>query len=250
VGSIPTASTIYIHVHRQDRHAFLIAHESAAVLFDFGGTLDADGLPWKERVYRLFLEAGAPVARERFDPSFYKADDALVGAIPPTTSFEETVVRLTAGVAEALGLADHAIAAAVARRFVDDSLANIAGNVPLLSELARRYRLGVVSNFYGNLARVCDDAGIQSFFQVLVDSTEVGCSKPDPRIFQRALTALGVPASAATFVGDSLPRDMAGARGAGMRHIWLVGTEPAAGGPCCRGDRQIRSLRELEAILL
>jgi len=183
----------------------LIAHEPAAVLFDFGGTLDADGLPWKERVYRLFLEAGAPVARDRFDPSFYKADDALVGAIPPTTSFEETVARLTAGVAEALGLADHTIAAAVARRFVGDSLANIAGNVPLLRELARRYRLGVVSNFYGNLARVCDDAGIQSFFQVLVDSTEVGCSKPDPRIFQRALTALGVPASAATFVGDSLP---------------------------------------------
>ena len=226
------------------------AREPAAVLFDFGGTLDADGLPWKERVYRLFLEAGASVARERFDPSFYKADDALVGAIPPTTSFEETVARLTAGVANALGLLDHSIAAGVARRFVGDSLANIAGNVPLLRELARRYRLGVVSNFYGHLARVCDDAGIHSFFQVLVDSTDVGCTKPDPRIFQCALEALGVPASAATFVGDSLPRDMAGARGVGMRHIWLAGAEPSADRACCRGDRQIRSLRELEAILL
>ena len=138
----------------------------------------------------------------------------------------------------------------MARRFVGDSLANIAGNVPLLRELARRYRLGVVSNFYGNLARVCDDAGIHSFFQVLVDSAEVGCTKPDPRIFQRALEALGVPASKATFVGDSLPRDMAGARDVGMRHIWLAGAEPSADGPCCRGDRRIRSLRELEGILL
>jgi HAD superfamily hydrolase (TIGR01509 family) len=228
----------------------LIAHEPAAVLFDFGGTLDADGLPWKERVYRLFLEAGHPVARERFDPSFYKADDALVGAIPPTTSFEETVMRLTAGVADALGLTDRVIAHAVARRFIVDSLNNIAANVPLLRELSRRYRLGVVSNFYGNLARVCDDAGIQPFFQVLVDSTDVGCLKPDPRIFQRALEALDVPASSATFVGDSLPRDMAGARDAGMRHIWLAGAEPSAEGPCCRGDRHIKSLRELKAILL
>ena len=228
----------------------MIAHEPAAVLFDFGGTLDADGLPWKERVYRLFVEAGAVVARDRFDPSFYKADDALVGAIPPTTSFEETVARLVAGVAAALGLPDRSIAAGVARRFIGDSLANIAVNVPLLRELTRRYRLGVVSNFYGNLARVCDDAGIHSFFQVLVDSAEVGCTKPDPRIFQRALEALGVPASAATFVGDSLPRDMAGARGVGMRHIWLAGAEPSADGPCCRGDRRISSLRELEAILL
>jgi len=142
------------------------------------------------------------------------------------------------------------IADAVARRFIGDSLENIAGNIPLLRELGRRYRLGVVSNFYGNLARVCDDAGIQSFFQVFVDSTDIGCLKPDPRIFQRALEALDVPASAATFVGDSLPRDMAGARGVGMRHIWLAGAEPSADGPCCRGDVQIKSLRELEAILL
>ena len=220
------------------------------MLFDFGGTLDADGLSWKERVYRLFLEAGASVAPEEFDPSFYKADDALVGAIPPTTSFEETVARLTAGVADALGLADRTIAGAVARRFIGDSLANIAGNVPLLRALGRRYRLGLVSNFYGNLARVCDDAGIQPFFQVFVDSAQVGCSKPDPRIFQRALAALDVPASSAIFVGDSLPRDMAGARGLGMRHIWLAGAEPSADGPCCPGDLQIKSLRELEAILL
>jgi FMN phosphatase YigB (HAD superfamily) len=228
----------------------LSAHEPAAVLFDFGGTLDADGLPWKERVYRLFLEAGAVVARDRFDPSFYKADDELVGAIPPTTSFEETVARLVTGVAAALGLPDRSIIAGVARRFIGDSLTNIAGNVPLLRELARRYRLGVVSNFYGNLARVCDDAGILSFFQVLVDSAEVGCTKPDPRIFQRALEALGIPASKATFVGDSLPRDMVGARDVGMRHIWLAGAQLSADGPCCRGDRRIRSLRELEAILL
>jgi HAD superfamily hydrolase (TIGR01549 family) len=227
-----------------------MANEPAAVLFDFGGTLDADGLPWKERVYRLFLEGGAIVARERFDPSFYAADDALVGAIPRTTSFQDTVARLVAAVATALDFPDRSIADGVTQRFVSDSLTTIAGNVPLLRELARRYRLGIVSNFYGNLARVCNDAGIRPFFSVLVDSTDVGCAKPDPRIFQCALEALAVSPSAATFVGDSLPRDMAGARALGMRHIWLAGAEPVAAGPCCRSDRQIRSLRELEAILL
>jgi len=97
---------------------------------------------------------------------------------------------------------------------------------------------------------VCDDAGIRSLFGVLVDSAEVGCTKPAPRIFQLALGALGVSAAKATFVGDSLPRDMAGARGVGMPHIWLVGAEALAATPCCRDDRQIRSLRELETILL
>ena len=35
-----------------------------------------------------------------------------------------------------------------------------------------------------------------------------------------------------------------------MRHIWLVGAETPSASTCCPDDRQIRSLRELEAILL
>ena len=220
------------------------------MLFDFGGTLDAEGLPWKERVFRLFCDEGAVVARERFDPAFYAADDALVGTLPATTSFQATVERLAAGVAAALELGDPAVADRVARRFLADAMRTLEGNTPLLRELGRRYRLGIVSNFYGNLTQVCDDAGIRSLFGVLVDSVEVGCTKPAPRIFRHALDPLGVSAAKATFVGDSLPRDMAGARGVGMRHIWLVGAEASAASPCCRDDRQIRSLRELEAILL
>jgi len=242
VGSIPTASTNFAHS--------LSAPETDAVLFDFGGTLDSDGLPWKERVYRLLVAEGIPVTPARFDPLFYAADDALVGALPETCSFRETVARLVAGVGEALELRDPTVAPRVARRFLDDALARLAGNAPLLGRLARRYRLGIVSNFYGNLGRVCDDAGIRPFFDVLVDSAAVGWTKPDPRIFRQALDALGVGPAAATFVGDSLPRDMAGARGVGMRHIWLVGPTAPGEGPCCPGDRRISALSELEGILL
>src|SRR5256712_620176 len=133
----------------------------SAVLFDFGGTLDADGLAWKERVYRLFRDEGVAVGRERFDPLFHAADDALVGTIPPTTSFDATVARLVAALAEALGLADRGVAARGAPR----------------------------------------------------------------------------------------PRDMAGARAVGMRHIWLVGGAAPAGDPCCRGDRVIHSLKDVEGLL-
>ena len=41
---------------------------------------------------------------EVFDPVFYRADDALVGAIPDTLSFEDTVRRLTADVAAGLAV--------------------------------------------------------------------------------------------------------------------------------------------------
>jgi HAD superfamily hydrolase (TIGR01549 family) len=113
--------------------------------------------------------------------------------------------------------------------------------------LARDYALGIVSNFYGNLGAVCDDVGVRPFLGVIVDSAWAGCAKPDPLIFRRAVEGLRVAPGQATFVGDSLPRDMAGARAVGMPHIWLAGA--AAGMACCPGDRVIRTLNDLESAL-
>jgi FMN phosphatase YigB (HAD superfamily) len=220
----------------------------AAVLFDFGGTLDG-ALPWKERMLRLCRSEGVEVTPERFDPLFYRADDALVGAIPDTLSLAETVRRLVAGLSAALGLND-ALVEHIARRFVDDTTCAARDSVALLSELARHYDLGIVSNFYGNLARVCEDVGLRPLFGVIVDSAEVGWTKPDPRIFTHALRTLGLQSGEATFVGDSLPRDMAGARGIGMAHIWLAGETATSPRPCCPDDRVIRSLGELRELLL
>jgi FMN phosphatase YigB (HAD superfamily) len=158
------------------------------------------------------------------------------------------VARLVAAVADGLGLADPRMTARIARRFVDDALGHLRDNLPALKHLARGARLGIVSNFYGNLARVCEDAGIRPLFSVLVDSAQVGCAKPEPRIFFHALDALGLGPADATFVGDSLQRDMAGARAVGMRHIWLVAEAAPAQDPCCRGDRVIHSLKDLAGL--
>ena len=223
---------------------------NSAVLFDFGGTLDAEGLSWKERFQRLFEVEGVVVGPARFDPVFYAADDALVGAVPESLTLHETVHRVADGVAQALRPDDAALGSRVAARFLADARACFELNAPILERLARRHRLGVVSNFYGNLATVCDNAQVRRYFGVIVDSARVGLSKPDPRIFMKALDALGIEPVRAVMVGDSLARDMAGARAAGMPHIWLTPTPERQGRPCCPGDRVIRSLRDLEGILL
>jgi putative hydrolase of the HAD superfamily len=219
------------------------------VLFDFGGTLDADGLTWKARFFRLCQDEGLVSDSEGFDRLFYAADDALVGTIPTTLSLHDTIDRLAAGVTRALG-GDNSARRRIAMRFLDDALARLRVNTPLLARLQQRYRLGIVSNFYGNLATVCHNAGVHTFFSVIVDSTRVGCSKPDPRIFQSALDELALAPADVVFVGDSLPRDMAGARAIGMRHVWLVGDTAPPSAPCCPGDRTLRSLGELEELLL
>jgi HAD superfamily hydrolase (TIGR01549 family) len=218
------------------------------VLFDFGGTLDANGIPWKERFFRLYRDHGVAVPTADFDLAFYASDDALVGTIPRTLPLRDTVFTLSASVARALGR--DAVAERVARRFLDDAHAAFAESAGVLARLAPRFRLGVVSNFYGNLERVCADAGLDAWLAVMVDSTCVGCEKPDARIFRHATDALGLAPAAATFVGDSLPRDMAGARAIGMPHMWLRGEAEAAGrAVCCAGDRVLSHLRDVEAAL-
>lgn len=219
------------------------------LLFDFGGTLDADGLPWKERFFRLFREEHPSLATSGFDPHFYAADDALVGTLPTTLGLRDSVGRLARDVASRLGLDAGAAGARVAARFLDDTLARLDANRAVLGRLRERYRLGVVSNFYGNLEAVCDDAGIRPLFDVIVDSARVGYTKPDARIFRCAVDALGLTFGQTMFVGDSPTRDMAGARAVGMAHVWLVEADGSARVPCCGDDRVIHTLKELEGLL-
>lgn len=222
----------------------------SAVLFDFGGTLDSDGVAWKERFHRLFEAEGVRVESARFAPLFYAADDALVGAVPETLSLEDTVLRVAGGVAAALRPGDATLGSRVAARFLAEARARFDANAPVLERLAQRYRLGIVSNFYGNLPTVCDNANVRRYFGVIVDSAQVGFLKPDPRIFLAAAEKLGITPGRTVMVGDSLARDMAGARAAGMAHIWLAPDPASQGQPCCQDDRVIQSLPQVEGLLL
>ena len=86
------------------------------MLFDFGGTLDANGIAWKERFFRLYHDEGLGLSSEQFDRVFYTADDTLVGAIPATLSFRDTVARLVQGVSHGLGVRDPMLGERVAKR--------------------------------------------------------------------------------------------------------------------------------------
>ncbi|MBI4820855.1 MAG: HAD family hydrolase [Deltaproteobacteria bacterium] len=115
-----------------------------------------------------------------------------------------------------------------------------------LTDLARTYRLGLVTNG-GSMTqrRKLAAAELAGFFEVITISAEAGCEKPEPRIFLETLAALGVHADAALFVGDDPVRDIDGARAAGLRACWVARTaltHPTA-------DLQIASVTELRSLL-
>jgi putative hydrolase of the HAD superfamily len=68
---------------------------------------------------------------------------------------------------------------------------------------------------------------LDELFDVVIDSSEVGMRKPDPRIFALALDHLGVPPAAGVFL-DDYPGNVVAARAAGMEAILVTADYPAA----------------------
>lgn len=99
------------------------------------------------------------------------------------------------------------------------------GLVELLDEADKRgLPVGIVSNaLSGTVHRDhLERNGLTDRFAVQVYSDEVGIRKPNPRILDLAAAALGVPISAAWYVGDNFDRDVLCARRAGAGAAILV----------------------------
>ena len=96
-------------------------------------------------------------------------------------------------------------------------------HVEVISQLADRAPLALVSNFYGNLPTVVEEMGIGPYFQTVVESAAEGIRKPDPRLFEIALDRLGLQPQETMVVGDSLKNDILPAHSLGCATAWLQG---------------------------
>ncbi len=221
-----------------------------AVLLDFGGTLDSDGEHWLDRFYDLYPKTGLGVAQADIKRVFYQADQrccrsAAVNAMGLRALMDHHV-RLQL---DALGLDSPQAAAFLVERFCDEIEYHLVRNALLLARLKRHFKLGVVSNFYGNVEVLCREFGLAPHLDVILDSIHVGLSKPDPAFFQEAARRLGIPGRQILFVGDSYDRDMVPARQAGMKTIWLKGPAPRLPDHPVAVDAWIHSLCELERLM-
>jgi HAD superfamily hydrolase (TIGR01549 family) len=222
-----------------------------AILFDFGGTLDADGEHWLDRFYELYEQVGFNLPRNLVKRAFYNADQQCCSdprVVPMgLRSLMKHHVRLQF---EAMNLNDLAKEEEIIQHFCTKTEHALQRNAQLLKRLKPGYRLGIISNFYGNVAALCKEAGLSDSLEVILDSVEIGVSKPDPEIFRIALRKLNLSPAQAIFVGDSYERDIMPAQQLGVRTIWLKGPNPRIPENAEPPDCEISSLMELEAIVL
>lgn len=84
-----------------------------------------------------------------------------------------------------------------------------------LDVLSRTYRLCVLSNFDRRLRTILKGHGLDRFFEHIILSSEVGASKPHPRMFRTAERLMNAVPEACLHVGDDARCDIAGAQACG-----------------------------------
>ena len=98
----------------------------------------------------------------------------------------------------------------------------LPGAEELVRYLAKKYPLTVVTNGFVEVQyEKFDKSGLRDCFAHIVLSEEVGCQKPNPRIFEEALRMNGLQAEDVVMIGDSWNSDIQGAINAGIDQIWI-----------------------------
>ena len=232
----------------------------SALLFDYGGTIDSNGLHWSEVIWQAYEAEDVPVTKKDFRAAYVHAERTMaqLPLVRPEHTFADMMrIKIDLQVdwlQELSELPDFRATRHVRRRLAGRCYASaercITAARPLIAALAERYPLALVSNFYGNIGAVLRDFRLDRYFPHIIESAVVGVRKPDPAIFRLGLDALGISdASSAVVIGDSYDKDILPAASLGCRTVWLknIGWQPYTGAE--QADMVITDFKELEGLL-
>lgn len=97
----------------------------------------------------------------------------------------------------------------------------IDGAKELLDYLSVKYPLYIISNGFTEMQYLkLVSGGISSYFKKVFLSDELGVNKPDKRIFEMALSVIGVSTKDAIMIGDNYDTDILGAMNADIDQIY------------------------------
>ncbi len=220
----------------------------AAVIFDVGGTLVHPD--WRRVGEFVQAETGMSFTPAQMYEAFYamlkaantEPASGIVSELKPGAhwTFINTLRNLGIHDAACMMIREHLNRTHQERHLWCEPDPDASGVLLQLKSAGKR--IAVISNTEDG--RVNDSltlAELDSHFEFVIDSHVVGCSKPEPAIFQMAVDRLRIEASEAAYVGDSYTYDVVGAQRAGLHPILLDRADSYTEASFCR----IRSLREL-----
>lgn len=199
-------------------------------IFDYGGTLDTRGNHWGKVLWHGYERTGVPVDEQDFREAYVYGERTLATSpiVKPDFTFRDTLqakIRLQLQwLEENRSLGD---ATRYLERILDDVYQQTKDTTKesalVLEELAKKFPLVLVSNFYGNISTVLREFGLDHLFGDIIESAVVGIRKPDARIFALGVERLGMKAEEVAVVGDSYDKDILPSHSIGCHTIWFKG---------------------------
>jgi HAD superfamily hydrolase (TIGR01549 family) len=188
-----------------------------AIFFDVGGTLIFPDLP--EMMAPLLRRGIKPTAEQLFLADRAAKHLHMRGADDTPGNRGHWYVYFSS-LLDQIG-AGHDLLEELAARAGDSSYWTLLAPqaAQTLEQLAREFRLAVISNADGRIRQVLEGAGLAKYFESITDSGVVGHEKPDRRIFDAALASMQLSAEDGLYVGDIYGVDYVGAIGAGMNAV-------------------------------
>jgi putative hydrolase of the HAD superfamily len=196
-----------------------------AVISDFGGVLTS---PLADSFQAFQDTSGVPLAE------LGKAMAAIAAGLGANPLFELETGRLSE--AEFLSQIGAQLTQQLGRTvdmdgFGERYFAHLEPNEDMIGymrELRERgYRLAICTNNVREWEqRWRAMLPVDEIFDIVVDSAFVGARKPEPRIYELTLEALGVDAGAALLI-DDIEVNCAGAQALGIHAVWFQSSEQA-----------------------
>jgi beta-phosphoglucomutase len=221
----------------EDRKRKMPLSKPCAVIFDMDGVI-VDNMDHHAKAWETFLKRHSHnLSIEDVTPHFGKTNKDIMGFIFGRQAASEDVARWSE---EKEGLY---------REIYAQDMAPLPGLLDFLKALRKRGVRTVVATSAPkkNLDFVLDGLKIRSWFDAVVDASEVKKGKPDPEIYLAAARKVGCPAEACVVFEDSLAGIQAGLN-AGMKVIGVATTLPEEK---LKGtELVIRDFREVTAVRL
>lgn len=188
-----------------------MSQRERAVIFDWGGVLmrTEDHTPRARWDDQLGLKRGQVERVVHGIDAWREAQRGEIG-----------LALYREAVGNELGLSDEDVTTLLADFYSGDRLNEEA--VALIRELRERgVLIGLLSNNTPDLPDTMRDLAVDTLFDVVVISAEIGVMKPDPAPYLAVLEELGVQAEDALFI-DDFPENIEGAEALGMTTLYYT----------------------------
>ncbi len=180
-----------------------------AVIFDWWGTLAFNRAGWFKDITSII----GPDAHKLF--ILGKGREWRLKDKPPETVFSEFLLEVGKPESLLTQLMDEWDKLVSQSKLFPETLEVLEGLK------SRGLKLGLVSNTIPITRPVMRRFGVESYFDTVILSCEVGMKKPEPAIFEMALRQLKVSPEETLMIGDQEEKDVDAPKSLGMRALLI-----------------------------